>query len=114
MPDKRTDSAESREGRTMYPLLVYLIAAVALIHGAEAAHVPDPDPEQGDGRVSAFYTWPNEIPPTPGRMLRTEPLEAGLGLSNAGRQVRILYSSTDGVDGTTPVVVSGEFFVPKG
>ena len=98
----------------MKALLVGLFATVVLTHRAEAARVPDPDPEQGDGRVSAFYTWTDEIPSTPGQMLRTEPLEARLGLNNAGQQVRILYSSTDGVDGKTPVVVSGEFFVPKG
>ena len=98
----------------MKALLVGLFAAMVLMPGAEAARVPDPDPEQGDGRVSAFYTWTDEIPSTPGRMLRTEPLEARLGLNNAGRQVRILYTSTDGMDGKTPIVVSGEFFVPKG
>jgi pimeloyl-ACP methyl ester carboxylesterase len=98
----------------MKALLVGLLAAVVLAHRAEAVRVPDPDPEQGDGRVSAFYTWGDEIPPTPGQMLRTEPLEARLGLSNAGQQIRFLYSSTDGMGGKTPVVVSGEFFVPKG
>ena len=32
----------------------------------------------------------------------------------AGQQMRILYTSTDGIDGKTPVVVSGAYFVPKG
>jgi hypothetical protein len=39
-------------------------------------------------------------------MLRSEPLERGLGITNVGRQLRLLYSSTDGVDGKTPTVVS--------
>jgi hypothetical protein len=47
-------------------------------------------------------------------MLRTEPLEPTLGLPMAGQQLRILYSSTDGMDGKTPVVVSGTFYTPKG
>jgi len=90
----------------MKALLVALCAALVVTHNAKAVRVPDPDPEQGDGRVSAFYTWGDEIPSTPGQMLRTEPLEARLGLSNAGQQIRILYSSTDGIEGKTPVVVS--------
>jgi dienelactone hydrolase len=98
----------------MKALLIGLFAVAVLAHGAKAARVPNPDPEQGDGRVSAFYTWEGEIPSRPGQMLRTEPLEARLGLSNAGQQIRFLYSSTDGTDGKTPVVVSGEFFIPKG
>jgi pimeloyl-ACP methyl ester carboxylesterase len=64
--------------------------------------------------VSAFYTWTGAIPDKPGEMLRTEPLEPGLGLPSAGTQRRILYSSTNGMDGKTPVVVSGAFFAPKG
>ncbi len=81
---------------------------------AQAAHVPAPDPLQGDGRVSPFYTWTDEIPDTPGRVLRTEPLDPTLGLAMAGRQFRVLYSSTDGMDGKTPVAVSGTVFLPKG
>jgi pimeloyl-ACP methyl ester carboxylesterase len=81
---------------------------------ARAAQVPAPDASQGDGGVSPFYTWVGEIPETPGRMLRTEPLDAALGLAMAGQQFRILYSSTNGVDGKTPVAVSGAYFAPKG
>ena len=75
--------------------------------------MPAPDPLQGDGRVSAFYTWDRDIPATPGVLLRTEPLPATLGAS-AGRQLRILYASTDGVGGRTPIAVSGALFVPRG
>lgn len=76
--------------------------------------MPKPDVLQGDGRVSSFYTWEKTIPREPGRFLRAEPLPSVLGLANAGRQVRFLYSSTDGVDGKTPTVVSGALFLPKG
>ncbi len=94
--------------------LVALLAALLSAGMAQAARVPAPDPSQGDGRVSAFYTWTDEIPDAPGRMLRTETLDPTLGLAMAGQQFRILYSSTDGMDGKAPVVVSGAFFVPKG
>ena len=40
--------------------------------------------------------------------------QSELGLSQAGIQKRILYTSTDGVDGASPVIVSGAFFAPKG
>jgi pimeloyl-ACP methyl ester carboxylesterase len=94
--------------------LAGLVAIMLSASAAFAAQMPAPDPRQGDGGVSPFYTWTGEIPDTPGRMLRTEPLDPALGLATAGEQLRILYSSTDGVDGKTPVVVSGAYFVPKG
>jgi pimeloyl-ACP methyl ester carboxylesterase len=81
---------------------------------AHAAHVPAPDPSQGDGGVSPFYTWTGDVPDTPGQMLRTEPLDPTLGLGMAGQQFRILYSSTDGTDDKTPIAVSGAYFEPKG
>jgi hypothetical protein len=81
---------------------------------ARAAQVPAPDPSQGDGGVSTFYTWGGAIPDAPGKLLRSEPLDPALGLAAAGAQFRILYTSTDGIGGTARVVVSGAYFVPKG
>lgn len=75
---------------------------------------PREEPDQGDGRVSAFYSWKGRIPQTPGRLLRSEPLPPLLGLANAAQQARILYTSTDGVTGQGIVVVSGAVFLPKG
>ena len=92
-----------------------LFGVVLSAAASQAARVPAPDPSQGDGGVSSFYTWNDgDIPSIPGQMLRTEPLDPALGLAMAGEQVRILYTSTDGIDGKTPVVVSGAYFVPKG
>jgi pimeloyl-ACP methyl ester carboxylesterase len=92
-----------------------LFAVVLSAAASQAARVPAPDPLQGDGGVSDFYTWTDgDVPATPGRMLRTEPLDPALGLTMAGQQMRILHTSTDGIDGKTPVVVSGAYFVPKG
>jgi pimeloyl-ACP methyl ester carboxylesterase len=95
--------------------LASLIAIVLSAATSQAAQVPAPDPSQGDGGVSAFYTWTGgDVPATPGQMLRTEPLDPALGLAMAGQQMRILYTSTDGTDGKTPIVVSGAYFAPKG
>lgn len=72
------------------------------------------DPAQGDGGVSAFYVWQGEIPKTPGKLLQQEPLSQNIELANASRSIRILYSSTSGIDGKTPITVSGAVYLPKG
>jgi pimeloyl-ACP methyl ester carboxylesterase len=95
-------------------LAACLIAVLLLPSAGSAAQAPAPDPSQGDGGVSPFYTWTSDIPDTPGQMLRTEPLDPALGLAKAGDQRRILYSSTDGMVGKTPVAVSGAVFLPQG
>ncbi|UVL80519.1 alpha/beta hydrolase [Pseudomonas putida] len=96
--------------------LIFGLSALALSIGAMAAetYAPKPDPQQGDGRVSAFYTWSKAIPATPGKLLRSEPLDQALSLPHAASAQRILYTSLDGIDGKTPVVVSGALFIPKG
>lgn len=92
------------------------LSVLALSMSAFAAdvHAPKPDPLQGDGRVSAFYTWEKVIPATPGKLLRSEPLDKTLSLANAASAQRILYTSTDGIDNKSPIVVSGALFLPKG
>ncbi|WP_322048800.1 lipase family protein [Paraburkholderia sp. J67] len=74
----------------------------------------DPRLPDGDGGLPAFYTWSNAIPAAPGQLLRSESLTPSQSLVNAGRNIRILYSSTNGVDNHTPVVVSGALYLPKG
>ncbi|HEY0423878.1 MAG TPA: alpha/beta fold hydrolase [Rhodopila sp.] len=98
----------------MSAYLVGLLAILLSAATALAAQVPAPNPAQGDGGVSSFYTWSGDIPAAPGQMLRSEPLEPNLGLAMAGEQRRILYSSIDGIDGQTPITVSGAYFLPKG
>lgn len=90
------------------------LLALSLSAVAAETFAPKPDPLQGDGRVSAFYSWSQAIPGKPGKLLRSEPLEKTLSLPGAASQLRILYSSTDGIDGKTPVAVSGALFIPKG
>lgn len=96
--------------------LAFGLSLLALSCSALAAetYAPTPDPLQGDGRVSAFYHWEQPIPAQPGKLLRSEPLEQTLSLPGAASQLRILYSSTDGIDDKTPIAVSGALFIPKG
>jgi pimeloyl-ACP methyl ester carboxylesterase len=84
---------------------------LALVSSAGAAA---PDPSQGDGGVSPFYSWDAAIPEKRGAFLRQEELPSQLLLEKAASGLRILYASTDGIDGRTPVVVSGVVFLPKG
>jgi acetyl esterase/lipase len=72
------------------------------------------DPRRGDGGVSAFYVWEKEVPGTPGQLLRQEPLSESLTLANASSSIRVLYASTNGIDGKTPIAVSGAVYLPKG
>jgi acetyl esterase/lipase len=72
------------------------------------------DPSQGDGGVSAFYVWDKEVPGTPGQLLRQEELPENLMLVNASKGIRVLYTSTNGIDGKTPIAVSGTVYFPKG
>jgi len=71
-------------------------------------------PAHGDGGVSAFYVWNEDVPATPGTLLRQEPLPDHLALANAAKGFRVLYTSTDGIDGRTVIAVSGAIYFPKG
>ena len=82
------------------------IIALALATASPALATPA-DPTQGDGGVSAFYGWDAAIPKKPGKLLRSEPMVEKAPLTNAGATIRILHSSTDGIGGKTPVIVSG-------
>jgi hypothetical protein len=75
---------------------------------------PVADPSVGNGGVSSFYVWETAIPGTPGKLLRQEGLAPNLMLANASKGVRILYTSTNGLDDKTPVAVSGAAYFPKG
>ena len=103
----KASATNIRRGATLAALAsAALLVAPALGH-AEAAGA-------GDGGVSAFYAWKDAVPATPGKLLRSEPQEETLALASASRSVRILYSSTDGLDGHSPIAVSGALYLPKG
>ncbi len=86
------------------------VATFGATHNSPSA----PATTLGDGGVSAFYIWDKKIPSKPGRLLRQEPLAASQMLANASQGVRILYTSTDGIRGKTPISVSGAIYLPKG
>ncbi len=66
----------------------------------------------GDGGTPLFYAWNGLVDGKPGTLLRQE---AGPSdLANAGRSVRLLYVSTDGLGGKDKVPVSGVLYLPKG
>lgn len=67
----------------------------------------------GDSYLSDFYQFGGEIA-QPGKLLRQEPLDLHQSNPGAGKNIRLLYSSTDGLDGKGPVVVSGVLFLPEG
>jgi len=83
---------------------------LALVFATSAAAAPA---RLTGAPASPFYAW-TEAVPAPGKLLRSEPLPAALALDNAAKSLRILYSSTDGIDGKTPIAVSGALYVPKG
>jgi pimeloyl-ACP methyl ester carboxylesterase len=105
----------SAAAATMHARAALLSLAVSITPLAPAAAQSPPlDPRQGDGRVSAFYQWTEQPAGKPGQLLNSESLPSELGLSEAGVQKRILYTSTNGVDGTSQTIVSGAYFAPKG
>jgi hypothetical protein len=71
-------------------------------------------PAHGDGGVSDFYVWNEKVPGAPGKLLRQEPVPDHLVLTNAAMGLRVLYTSTDGIDGKTRIAVSGAIYFPKG
>ncbi|MBW2271053.1 MAG: hypothetical protein JRH16_21065 [Deltaproteobacteria bacterium] len=94
--------------------LVAVCAAACSAVAPRMGPVPQPGPSVGDGGVPAFYTFESRVPGTPGQMLRSESSEARLVLEQAAGAERFLYTSTEGIDGETPIVVSGEVQFPKG
>jgi pimeloyl-ACP methyl ester carboxylesterase len=101
----------------MNTIRLTLVAAISL--GLLGCATPPPAglavaPVPDDGGVSDFYVWQGPIPRRPGQLLRQEPLADRTPLANAARSVRILHTSTDGLDGRTPITVSGALYLPKG
>ncbi|WP_051601470.1 lipase family protein [Hyphomonas beringensis] len=91
---------------------ISLIASLLLGSGCATAQLDSAVPY--DGRVSEFYSWEESVPEMPGEMLRKAPLADALSVPGAARAERILYSSTNGIDDRTPVVVSAALFYPQG
>src|SRR4051794_18935922 len=96
---------------TMASFKLALIGA-ACVSMALPVQAQSPSPD--DGGVPAFYAWSGKTPAKPGRMLRAEAAADKTPLANAGSSTRILYTSTDGIDGRKLTYVSGELYLPKG
>ena len=105
-------------GRRCMSILVLgatvLSSGVAAFEAQRSGPRPAPDPSLGDGGVSAFYVWDQDVPGTPGKLLRQEPVPDHLVLANAAKGLRLLYTATNGIDGKTTVAVSGALYFPKG
>ena len=95
------------------------VGATAIAGGTAvaAATTPAPvtGPSVGDGGVSAFYVWQDALPAAPGSMLREESLSPPQSQPAAAENLRILYTSTDGVGRHDRLVaVSGALYLPNG
>jgi pimeloyl-ACP methyl ester carboxylesterase len=86
------------------------VASASLLATPGYGQTPWPD----DGGVSPFYSWTEKLPNQRGRLLRTEPMTDKTPLANAAQSIRILHTSTDGLDGKSRNYVSGELYIPKG
>ena len=68
----------------------------------------------GDSDIGAFYQIDNVRDETPGILLREEPLEEHQSLEYAAGNIRLLYTSTEGLFEQDIVAVSGALFLPEG
>jgi hypothetical protein len=92
---------------------VSMLMTFASILGSGSIHAQESN-RHGDGGVSAFYVWDGEVPGAPGTLLRQEPVPDHLVLANAAKGLRVLYTSTNGIDGKAIVAASGAIYFPKG
>ena len=109
-----TSGREERQAGVIIAIGVAILLAVTAFVRPPSGPKPLLDPRQGDGGVSTFYVWDKEVPGSPGELLRQEPLPENLMLANASKGLRVLYTSTNGIDGKTPIAVSGAVYFPKG
>lgn len=77
----------------------------------------DPAPSSrmtlGDSFLSEFYQYDGVLS-APGTLLKREKLSVSQSNPGAAKNIRLLYSSTDGVEGKGLLPVSGVLFLPEG
>lgn len=73
--------------------------------------IPGP---RGDSVLSDFYVPPSTLPTKPGVLIRQEALSETLEIPGADENIRLLYSSTDGLSGDDRIAVSGTLYMPEG
>lgn len=103
--------------------LTALTATVSLVGTSARAPLSDRAANQspvkddrltlGDSFLSGFYSYDGEIE-KPGVLLRTEQLGDSQSNPGAGANIRLLYSSTDGLEEEDLLPVSGVLFLPAG
>lgn len=74
----------------------------------------EPAPTRGDVVLSEFYVPPTELPDVPGVLLRQEALSDDQALLSAAHNIRLLYTSTEGLDGRDINAVSAALYLPEG
>lgn len=89
-------------------------AVIALGAHPAAAIQSTPMPTPTPAPAPAFYSQARPALTEAGVWLGHEELPAEIGLPTAGRQLRFLYSATDGVQNGGLVAVSGAVFLPVG
>ncbi len=67
----------------------------------------------GDSFLSDFYQYDRELK-APGVLIKEEPLNQSQSNPGAAKNLRLLYSSTDGLAGNRLLPVSGVLFLPEG
>ncbi len=96
-----------------------VVLAIAALWLSNATQMPtdlptSTAPPRGDTLLTEFYAAPDALPDNPGVLIRHETLEGASELASAGENIRLLYTSTDGLDGTTRNTVSGALYLPEG
>lgn len=99
-----------RRAINRWMLLVLLASVVMPLNAASPAIAPP----LGDMALSDFYLYKGAHPGKAGVLLRQEPLAKHQSLMRAGENLRLLYSSKDGLFGEQDIVVSGALYLPKG
>jgi len=60
---------------------------------------------RGDVDLSDFYSYAGALPKSVGRLIQQQRLSDHQHVPGAAESIRLLYSSTDGIDGETPIAV---------
>jgi pimeloyl-ACP methyl ester carboxylesterase len=103
---------------TLQLLFILLLGACAAKNTADVNQSTTSDKNDyrylGDSYLSDFYIIAEkDLPKTAGTLLRQQPLLSHQSISGAAKNIRLLYTSTSGIDGSI-VPVSGALFLPEG
>jgi len=100
--------------RTLVTLALSFIAFTSCMANSAMEPAAFDPASVGDSYLSDFYFFDGSPPDEPGKLLRQEPLDQKQTLEHAADNLRLLYSSTNGLTGTGTVIASGVLFLPRG